>query len=243
MKFTTEQIEFLKYYVYIYMDPDTKEIFYVGKGKGNRVFSHLKDDSDSEKVKKIKMLQADHKEPVIEILIHGLENEETALKVEAAVIDLIGLDGLTNRVKGHYSKLYGRIGVEQLIQRYNNEIAKIVEPVLLIRINQAFYYGITEQELYDATRARWKLGLRREKATYAMAVYEGIIQEVYTIAGWFPGGTTYNCVNINSSVDTSRWEFVGKIADETIRKKYLNKSVAYYFKQGNASPVIYVNID
>jgi hypothetical protein len=116
------------------------------------------------------------KEPVIEILIHGLENEETALKVEAAVIDLIGLDGLTNQVKGHYSKLYGRIGVEQLIQRYNNEIAEVTEPALLIRINQAFYYGITEQELYDATRGRWKIGPRREKATYAMAVYEGIIQ-------------------------------------------------------------------
>jgi hypothetical protein len=52
MKFTIEQTEFLKYYVYIYMDPDTKEIFYVGKGKGNRVFSHLNDGSDSDKVKK-----------------------------------------------------------------------------------------------------------------------------------------------------------------------------------------------
>ena len=240
MKFTIEQTEFLKYYVYIYMDPDTKEIFYIGKGKGNRVFSHLNDGSDTDKVKKIKNLRECGKEPVIEILIHGLENEETALKVEAAVIDLIGLDGLTNQVKGHYSKLYGRIGVEQLIQRYNNEIAEITEPALLIRINQAFYYGITEQELYDATRARWKIGSRREKATYAMAVYEGIIQEVYTIAGWFPGGSTYSCRD--SSVDPSRWEFVGKKADEAIRKKYLNKSVSHYFKRGHISPIIYVNV-
>ena len=32
--------EALKYYVYVYSDPDTKEPFYVGKGKGNRVIKH-----------------------------------------------------------------------------------------------------------------------------------------------------------------------------------------------------------
>ncbi|HIO04524.1 MAG TPA: GIY-YIG nuclease family protein, partial [Gammaproteobacteria bacterium] len=43
----------MKYYVYLLLDPITDEIFYVGKGKGNRVFSHLKDISDNDKVRKI----------------------------------------------------------------------------------------------------------------------------------------------------------------------------------------------
>jgi hypothetical protein len=39
----------LKYYVYIYSNPKTDEIFYVGKGKGNRVFAHLQEQSDGKK--------------------------------------------------------------------------------------------------------------------------------------------------------------------------------------------------
>ena len=30
------------WYVYLLSDPNTNEIFYVGKGKGNRVFDHFK---------------------------------------------------------------------------------------------------------------------------------------------------------------------------------------------------------
>ena len=39
----------LKYYVYIYAHPLTHEIFYVGKGKGGRVFNHLQEENESEK--------------------------------------------------------------------------------------------------------------------------------------------------------------------------------------------------
>ncbi|QEY21607.1 hypothetical protein D0S48_13550 [Psychrobacillus sp. AK 1817] len=45
-QFSKEVINKLKYYVYIYSDPETEEIFYVGKGIGNRVFSHLIDSDD-----------------------------------------------------------------------------------------------------------------------------------------------------------------------------------------------------
>ncbi|MBB6451048.1 hypothetical protein HNR44_003042 [Geomicrobium halophilum] len=43
--FSKEMMEQWQYYVYIYVDPDTLEIFYVGKG--NRAFSHLEDKSDT----------------------------------------------------------------------------------------------------------------------------------------------------------------------------------------------------
>ena len=32
--------EAIGYYVYVLVDPRTKQVFYVGKGKGNRVFDH-----------------------------------------------------------------------------------------------------------------------------------------------------------------------------------------------------------
>ena len=71
-KFSSKTIRELGSYVYIYSDPDTHKPFYVGKGKGNRVFDHLKDTKESEKVKYLKRLSDDGKEPIIEILVHGM---------------------------------------------------------------------------------------------------------------------------------------------------------------------------
>lgn len=40
--FSPETIDHLKYYVYTYADPTNHEIFYIGKGTGNRIFAHEK---------------------------------------------------------------------------------------------------------------------------------------------------------------------------------------------------------
>lgn len=39
--FSNEVIEKLKYYVYRLVDPRNGHTFYVGKGKGNRLFAHV----------------------------------------------------------------------------------------------------------------------------------------------------------------------------------------------------------
>ena len=41
--FSREIIKQMKFYVYLLLDPTSGEIFYVGKGKGNRVFQHFKE--------------------------------------------------------------------------------------------------------------------------------------------------------------------------------------------------------
>ena len=67
-QFSSEIIKKLKFYVYLLSDPISGDIFYVGKGKGNRVFSHLKETNDkSEKSQKIRELRNQGKNPKIEL--------------------------------------------------------------------------------------------------------------------------------------------------------------------------------
>ncbi len=249
-KFSSPVIEALKYYVYIYSHPETKEIFYVGKGKGNRVFAHLKEDNNSQKVKILHDLKKQNLEPIIEILIHGLEDETTALRVESSIIDLYGTKKLTNKQSGYKSATYGRMTLEQINSAYDQQSINIDEPSILIRINQAFRYSMSEIELYDYTRGQWVLSPERAKnAKYAFSIYKGIIQEVYEILNWYEAGSTFSVRENNSNIkrdkDTKpegRYEFIGNIAPNKIRSKYKYKSVEHYFKNGNSNPIMYKNI-
>lgn len=239
--FSKEVINKLKYYVYVYSDPETHEIFYVGKGIGNRVFSHLYELADSEKSQFIKRILDRGQEPQIEILTHGLEDEHTALKVEAAIIDLIGKEKLTNRVRGWQSGVFGRVEVNQLISHYEREQVYIDEPSILIRLTRLFRYDMTDIELYDATRGVWRIGEDREKAEYAFAVFDGIVHEVYKVTAWFQAGNTFNTRG-SFAHQEMRWEFVGQKAEESIRSKYIMKSVEHYLPRSAQNPIRYVNI-
>lgn len=240
-KFSEEVINKLKYYVYTYSDPESNEIFYVGKGKRNRIFDHLTDLENTKKSRFIKQIKERGQEPKIEIITHGLDDEKTALKVEAAMIDIIGKEKLTNKMRGWQSRLYGRVEVNQLIMMYEREQVNIDEPVILIRITQFYSFGMTDMELYDTTRGIWRIGKDRDKAKYAFAVFDGVVLEAYEIASWFKADRTFNSRGDHGN-DEVRWEFVGQKADEVIRSKYIGKSVEQYFTRGAQNPIRYVNI-
>lgn len=118
--FSSAAINELQYYVYLYINPLTNRIFYVGKGQGNRVFEHLPDQSETDKVRTIAEIRAKGLEPKIDILIHRLPDEETAFRIESAVIDALGLHNLSNKVRGQGGNDYGRADVDALIARLNN---------------------------------------------------------------------------------------------------------------------------
>jgi hypothetical protein len=96
------------------------------------------------------------------ILRHGL-TEEQALEIESACIDLLGLDNLTNEVKGHQSWERGLILIEananalcradEVIQFYDAKVITMTEPAVIININKTYKRFMTEPELYDVTRA------------------------------------------------------------------------------------------
>jgi len=232
----------VKYYVYLYIDPRNDQIFYVGKGRRNRAFSHLRERSKSEKNIRIRDIQSDGLQPKIEILVHGLEDESTARKIEASIIDLLGIENLTNIQSGYESREFGRMSTEQLRALYGAKKVIIRESAILININKSFRYGMAPVELYDATRSAWVVGLHREKPLLALAVYQGIVQEVYKIASWFPNNTTLNSRKTPAEDPRDeRWEFVGQIADDSVRKRYHYNDVSDYM--GPRNPINYVNCD
>ena len=116
----------------------------------------------------------------------------------------------------------------------------IIENVIAIKINQAYRENMTELELYEATRGYWKIDVKRaEKAEYVFSVYKGIIKEVYKIKEWLPAGTIPRSTLPDAETPADRYEFVGEVAEETIRNKYIEKSIANLYRKGEANPIKY----
>jgi hypothetical protein len=234
----------LGHYVYLYVNPLDGSIFYVGKGKGGRALAHLGDAEKREVARTIRAVEAAGSEVRIEILAHALPSAEVALHVESAVIDALGLANLANLVRGWQGAKFGRAPVGEVVARYTRRRARITEPAILIRINRLYHYGMSDVELYDATRSAWVVGERRERADFAFAVFEGVVREVYRITHWLPGGSTFNTlVRGRRRPNDGRWEFVGVLAPDAIRRRYVNSYVGDLFDQGAQNPISYVNVD
>lgn len=227
-EFSNAVCERIGYYVYILKDPRNDTIFYVGKGKGNRLFQHvqcaLENATDNDKYNLIREVHKDGKEVEHFILRHGLE-EKLSLEIESTIIDLLGIENLTNSVKGHDTWERGLKTVDEVFQHYDAKAVTFDEPCIIININRLYTRGISAQKLYDSTRASWTVGIKRERVKYAIASYRGLVREVYEIEKWQPNG--------------DRWEFVGKVAEDRIRDKYLNQSLENYIKKGGQNPIRY----
>jgi len=228
--FTQSVIEQLDYYVYFLRDSGNKEVFYVGKGKGNRVFDHvacaLSEVNESDKLDRIRTIQQTGQSVEHFVLRHGL-TESAAFEVEAAVIDFVGVSNLSNVQGGHCSSDFGIKTTDEVIAMYSAPPFVTEKPVLLININKLFHREMSEAEIYDATRKSWVIGERRNKAKFAIATYRGLTREVYEINDWYQIG--------------HRWGFNGMRADETTRASLRYKSIVGLSKRGAANPIRYIN--
>ncbi|EQD37707.1 hypothetical protein B1A_17440, partial [mine drainage metagenome] len=147
--FATGVTEKLKAYVYFLIDPRTNVVFYVGKGNGDRAYAHATAavnhlDQVATKHPKMEVIRAIHGaglQVTIEILRHGMTDEEAFL-VEGAAIDLLLRHvrvavgetdaSLSNRHRGHDAHL-GIASVEELCLRYAAKQVVIEDPLILIR--------------------------------------------------------------------------------------------------------------
>jgi uncharacterized protein len=235
----------MRYYVYLLVDPRRNSVFYVGKGKGNRVLAHLKENKDAErrKAKIIKDIRHDGQEPRIEILAHGLKDEATALRIEAAAIDLLGISNLTNEMRGSGNGRVARMSLREVVATYQKKPCKITDHVILIRINELYRHGLSDRELYDITRGAWKVDRQRaENADYAFAVYQGVVREVYVVNLWVDAGEGFSIQNPYGVVIDGRSEFIGTLAGDDVRRKYRDKYVGDRLPTGAQNPIAYVNV-
>jgi hypothetical protein len=231
----------LGFYVYIYVNPLDNSVFYVGKGKGQRALSHLQDTSRSRKAAVMQLIRRAGKEPLIEILAHALPNAEVAFRVEAVAIDLLKLPSLVNEVRGWRSVTLGRRSLAHLVSFYRKRPVEIREPTVLIRINRLYRPDMTAAELYDATRGAWKVGPARDRVRYGFAVFEGVVREAYEIDRWLPAGSTFSTRHPRGVNAPGRWEFIGRVAPDYVRDRYVDGYVGHLFRPGAQNPIAYVN--
>ena len=111
--------------------------------------------------------------------------------------------------------------------------------LVVIKINRTYYDGMSAEALYDYTRGIWKRKIESVSvADYALSVVFGIVVEVYKIDHWMPASETkFTARKVDPKKAAERIAFVGSVAEESVRKRYIGKSVANLYKYGDANPV------
>ena len=227
--FGQRTVEQLGYYVYTLIDPFTGDIFYVGKGTGNRVYSHqndaLESETSSDKLDFIREILAAGETPLHVIVRHGMD-EKTAFEVEGALIDAYGLDELKNAVNGHGHNTRGLQPDLELEIRYGAEPAIIEHPVFLAMVSGTYDpFTTPDDQLYEVARKWWRVNPDRHDAEYALAVHKGIVRGIYRITDWEDAVAPYGCPE-----DEGRVAFIGEETSE-LDEYYLHRDISDYITQ------------
>ena len=248
------------YYVYGWIDPRTNQIFYIGKGTGNRVFEHEKEslnspNSDKLKLKTISEINALGLD-VKKIIINSNLTETEAFAAEAALINAFNYvsdAGLTNIVAGHHSA--EALSVEDFEKIYGAEELReedIRHKILVIKINKLYRKNMPDDELYDSVRGVWRASMSNaQSTTYVFWVYNSLIVAVYKPTRWYKCKEAPEKRPRQDEILTPKTENRIFFVDEGFEKGcphdeneafYFGKSIAgLKLNQGAQNPITYLN--
>tara|TARA_X000000368_G_scaffold364357_1_gene309994 strand:+ start:94 stop:909 length:816 start_codon:yes stop_codon:yes gene_type:complete len=249
----TKFLRDLKFYVYVYceIDEENRRIpIYVGKGKSDRFFAHLKGIKDplNSKSQKINDLIRENRLG-IDILAYNL-SAQTALDIESACIDLMGIDNLENLVRGKGNNIK-RVPLNELTHILLDKTVKVKTEHrgIAILINKDYKPHFGYMEIFESTRGIWaknmKTACEKREAKLAYATFNGVVKDVYTIHSWVPAGTqayfTRPDILSTERINNARWEFIGTRAPEEIRERYVGKLIEKDRSYGN--PFVFVGYE
>ncbi len=244
----------LGWYVYLLVEPDSGRPFFVGRGRGDRCFDHVRaarvgpsSTGQDRRAKKfpaldqIRRIEKDRSRPVgVEILRYGMSADEARL-VAAATADVLGLASSPDGEGRSRRQAAAELG----IRLAKGAKFKRDHPVVLLQV--APQVADTD---YRTVRHGWRIGRRwtdpgaARSPRWAVIVAGPLVVGVYRIDGWEPTPVHGRPgrpdpgppdrpdrragAEPGATVrSTYRHSFIGE-RDEQMEDRYLGRSVAAY---------------
>lgn len=258
------------FYVYCLMDPRNDECFYVGKGKGNRIFKHKQDaqkqllyedifieeNKDNLKFNRINEICSNDLNVLGYIISYGLTESE-AFSAENVLINFLNLTNkttLTNMINGHGSKAYL---VEDLENEFgydsiNLENINTNELILAVKIRDAFLLDKDESKEYPINESKRDRNNLKSRTLGNWIIGKDKIHKIKYIIGINTGANNAvvsayevsfeQAESIETNNGRMRYAFIGlSERDATLKKLNLYKKALPDLRFGSGSATAYIN--
>jgi len=234
----------LGWYVYRLIDPRNGETFYVGKGRGDRVFQHVKsalaiegEDATDLKLQRIKDISSAGLAVGHVIHRHNIDSEDIAFQIEAVLIE--AYPGVTNKVGGHGAGDYGCRHAEEIVSEYASQPFVATEPLILISIAKS--YDDDRLNIYDAVRGVWKIDVNKARNfRLVLAHRRGLVLGAFRPTEWLPATKANFPLMLGKDIDGRRG-FVGTPAEDAVASLYIGRRVPdEYRAKGAANPIRFI---